>query len=192
MTIMLGLTFSAPATAGGNLVVNGGFETGNFDGWTLAGNLSDLFVGSSPNPPHSGSFAAQIGEVGTPGTMSQDLATTQGTKNTLSFWLIGTAAAGPPNLFQVAFGGTTLLNLANYQAPTTYKEYVFNNLLASSASTLLQFTFQQNPSFIALDDISVTTSSSVIPEPSSLTLAAFAILPGIGFWSRSRRRATVV
>jgi Carbohydrate binding domain/PEP-CTERM motif len=188
---ILSLVLTAPASAGGNLVVNGDFETGDFTGWTLTGNLGDLYVGNSPNAPHSGSFAAELGEVGSPGFMAQDLATTPGGTYTLSFWLIGTASAGPPNLFSASFGGTTLLDLVNYQSPTTYTEFVYSGLVASSSSTTLQFGFQQNPSYAALDDVSVVqTGTTAIPEPSSLGLAAIAVVSGIGYWGRRRRLAT--
>ncbi|MDQ6613757.1 MAG: hypothetical protein M3083_03125, partial [Actinomycetota bacterium] len=44
------------AAAGPNVVVNGGFETGSFSGWT-PGGASTSIVRSS----HSGTFAAQLG-----------------------------------------------------------------------------------------------------------------------------------
>jgi uncharacterized membrane protein len=48
------LTVTAPST---NPVVNGGFETGNFTGWTASGAATSVLAGAA----HSGSFGAQLG-----------------------------------------------------------------------------------------------------------------------------------
>ena len=47
-------------SAKADLVVNGGFETGDFTGWTLNGHNTLNFV-SSENP-HSGTYSAQAGD----------------------------------------------------------------------------------------------------------------------------------
>ena len=53
----LGITQSARA----NLITNGGFETGDFSGWTVFGTDNDV-VGAEPfTLPHSGKFQALFG-----------------------------------------------------------------------------------------------------------------------------------
>src|SRR5260370_23598673 len=59
LTFGLLIGFARPASAG--LVVNGGFETGDFKGWTLGGNTDFTFVDGEP---HSGMFSACLGPVG--------------------------------------------------------------------------------------------------------------------------------
>src|SRR5437773_4432346 len=72
----------AAGQAKADLVVNGGFETGDFTGWTVAASFT--FVdpaspgvgGAGGFATHSGSFYAAMGSVGALGTISQTLSTT--------------------------------------------------------------------------------------------------------------------
>src|SRR5450755_2518776 len=63
------------AHAGPNLVVNGGFETGNFAGWLVSD--SSLTVARS-EMPHSGSFEADLGNRSL-STLQQTISTIAGT-----------------------------------------------------------------------------------------------------------------
>ena len=58
-------------SGGGNLVVNGGFETGDFTGWTETQNLGATFV--SPSYAHSGNDGAALGAVGSDNSLAQRL-----------------------------------------------------------------------------------------------------------------------
>ena len=96
-----------------NLVNNPGFETGDFTGWTPGGNFGFNGV-TCPGPSsivHSGNCAGFFGPVGTPGTLSQDVATTAGQDYNIDFWL--QAIGDVPSLFEVSFNGVTLLSLNN-------------------------------------------------------------------------------
>jgi hypothetical protein len=57
-------------TVPGNFIVNCGFETGDFTGWTRSGNLGFTFVSGAPYN-FSGNFGAQLGPVGSDGFLSQ-------------------------------------------------------------------------------------------------------------------------
>src|SRR5713226_6733032 len=80
-----------------NLITNPGFETGDFSGWIQFGNVG--FTGVDGGLPHSGSFAAFLGPVGSLGFLSQTLATTPGIRYDLRFFLL--SDGGLPNEFQV-------------------------------------------------------------------------------------------
>jgi hypothetical protein len=176
---VLGLVAGAAghAKADLNLVLNGGFETGDFTDWALTGNPGFISIRS---PAHSGSFAASFGAIGSPTFLapSQNLTTTAGHQYSISFWLENDG--GPANLFSASFGGDTLLSLSD-QSPFSYTQFTFTDT-ATSSSTPLQFAFQQNPSFWLFDDVSVTditaniTAAAAAPEPSTIAYTATGVL----------------
>jgi len=55
-------------TLGGNLVANCGFETGDFTGWTLAGNTGGTLI-SGPPWSHSGKFGGELGPMPEPSSL---------------------------------------------------------------------------------------------------------------------------
>lgn len=79
-TTTYSLTVTAPVASG---VANGGFESGNFSGWTTTGTASVVSSGA-----HSGTYAARAGAT-TPtngdSTVAQTFTVPSG-NNTLSFW----------------------------------------------------------------------------------------------------------
>src|ERR1700722_1627140 len=88
---LLGVT-DARATS---LVLNGGFENGNFSGWTLGGATTDVDVWNAAQAnailvyqggPFAGTDAAYVGP-GTLGTMSQTVSTVSGEAYDFSFEL---------------------------------------------------------------------------------------------------------
>ncbi len=154
-----------------NIVTNGGFETGDFSGFTQSGNTGSTFV--STTNPHTGTYAADLGPAGALGFLSQSLATTPGQTYQLSYFLASTDTA-PNNEFQTSVGGTKLFDQVNI--PTqAYTQYTFN-FVPTGTSTDLTFGFRDNPRNFYLDDVSVNNVTAV-PTPSStlglLTLVAF-------------------
>jgi PEP-CTERM motif len=72
------LAQDACQSVAGNLMVNCGFETGNFSGWTQSGNLG--FTSVSTGYAFSGTYGAQLGPVGSDGYLTQNV-----WGNTISF-----------------------------------------------------------------------------------------------------------
>src|SRR5262249_20293288 len=65
----LAAAFSSQFTVTAELLVNGGFETGNFMGWTQSGNTGA--TGVSTTTVHSGMYSAFLGPVGSDGFLAQ-------------------------------------------------------------------------------------------------------------------------
>ena len=161
-----------------NLITNPGFETGDFSGWIQFGNVG--FTGVDGGLPHSGSFSAFLGPVGSLGFLSQTLATTPGQGYDLRYFL--QSDGGTPNQFQVSWNGSVISNQSNLAA-FGYTEFDFLNLLATSPTTPLVFGFRNDPGFLHLDDVAVNAT----PEPTTLLLLG-TTMTGLGLARWRRRR----
>ena len=169
-------------SAGADLIVNGGFEAGDFTGWTV--HFNDIFNNSViPNSPpdtnagfqsKAGTHFALLGDSGGLGTLSQTVSDTPGTTYTLSLFL---GSDGSNNEFKVQWNGTTLFDQTDIpnitpsgETPFRYALLTFN-VQGTGSDTL---TLSEAASgFFALDEVSLNVASAV-PEPGD------TILLGIG------------
>lgn len=159
---------------GVNIVTNGGFETGNFTGWTQSGNTG--FTGVNTAAAHSGTYGAYFSPIGSLGFISQNLVTVPGATYTLSFFLNDTLPSAPAN-FTAAFGGVTVLSLTG--ATSGFQMYSFN-LVATGALTPLQFGFRHDRPSWYFDDVSVQfVSGPSVPETGSTLAILGTALAGI-------------
>ncbi len=133
---------------------NGGFETGNFSGFTQSGNTGSTSV--STTNPHTGTYAASLGPPGALGFLSQSLTTTPGQTYQLSYFLASTDTR-PNNEFQTSVGGTQLFDQVNIPNQA-YTQYTFN-FVPTGTSTNLTFGFRDNPRNFYLDAEGVTRRS---------------------------------
>ena len=146
-------------SVGQSLVQNGGFETGDFTGWSQSGNTAYTTVtGGNALYAHSGTYGVQAGPVSTPGYLAQVRPTTPGQAYLLSFWL-SNPTSGSTELFQASWNGT------NAYAITNPPVMAWTNLnfvvTATGTNTTLQFALQNDLDYFGLDDVSVTP----IPTP---------------------------
>jgi hypothetical protein len=161
----------------GNLVVNCGFETGDFTGWTVLNNDGFTSVQSTFDlGPNSGTFYAALGTIGGDATIEQTITDVPGQTYLFSFY--HGSDGGQPNDFTAEWDGTPLLSLTDLPA-TPYTLYSFTE--TGTGSDTISFLARNDPSFDALDDVVVSGT----PEPASLPLVAIA-LGGIALVYRRR------
>lgn len=73
------------------LVRNGDFETGNFEGWTKSNSYVSTISGNGysdalTHPPHSGKYSAQIGTATSPGIISQTISIPSASSVQFTLW----------------------------------------------------------------------------------------------------------
>ncbi|HTB85717.1 MAG TPA: protease pro-enzyme activation domain-containing protein [Candidatus Sulfotelmatobacter sp.] len=179
-------SLASGAVVGASLVLNGGFETGDFTFWTLNGdggtvdlvtNSYTYNIGSSRHPndititPHGGNFDALLGETGKLGYISQPLPTIAGQLYLVSLWM-DSPDGETPNEFSVAWNGNTLFDQSNMpKLGWTNLQFI---VTATGSSTTLQIGGRDDPTFLALDDVSASPvyAPSFVAQPASLILAA--------------------
>jgi hypothetical protein len=164
---------TSPATA--QIITNGGFETGDFTGWTQTGNFGFTFVDGDPN---TDLHAAWLGAFGTQGYLEQDIVTTPGQYYQLGFFLNN---FGQPNSFEAAIDNLTTFSVVD-MPDQPYAPYTIG-FTATNASTNIKFGFYNNTDYFHLDDVSVTA----VPEPGVLAFGALVGVSLLGLILRRRR-----
>jgi len=164
------------------LVQNGGFESGDFTGWNVSGDVNGAAISDIA---HSGNWAATFqtdifGSV----TLSQTLPTagsaTAPAVNDLVFWLKWVDF--PPDYALVRWNGTPIFYLGNRQS-FPYQRVEIPDLQSFGPAELsFEFSSNQDSTWF-LDDISVTGPG--VPEPGTLMLLGSGV---VGLAGMLRRR----
>ncbi len=164
---------SVSVAAGQSIVQNGGFETGDFTGWTLVG---DTVIGNwvynivstddyYPGLVHSGYYGAFLGEGGSLATLSQTLVTIPNQRYLVSCWL-DNPTNGLGQQFSASWNGTNFVTLASPPV-LAWTNFLFV-ATATGTNTILQFAAQNDPNYFGFDDVNVT------PVP-AVAFAGFAV-----------------
>ena len=172
------LVFAAfGASAQGNLVVNGDFQTGTFAGWTKSGDtsLSDV-IANTVTSNHT--FVWRSGSTGSLSYISQTIATQIGQTYSLSYDVFNTATTN--SIFEAYFGGVKIAGFTNEVYNWTH--YSFDNLVATGLASEIKFGARNDPSFTRLDNVTLTAA---VPEPETYAM----MFAGLGLMGAIARRS---
>ncbi|HSY18094.1 MAG TPA: hypothetical protein VK815_07155 [Candidatus Acidoferrales bacterium] len=134
------------------LVTNGGFETGDFTGWTRSGNLSTTSVSTDTNYISSGYYGLKGGPIGSLGYISQNLNTIPGQTYMVTCWF-NNPTGDTPNDFQIAWDNNIMIDLTNWSSSGWFTPKFL--VTATKPTTTLQIGFDDQPSYLGIDEITV-------------------------------------
>lgn len=177
LLLALSCTVLALAPARAQLIHNGGFETGNFTGWDVAGTTEVKSGSPGSKFVFAGSHGATLGS----GILSQAFLTTPGKVYKVEF-MLNAIPGGDVGLLDVTWGNfdipdnldlghVSLLHSFDDPAPipgTGWFKYTYNILALGNVSSL-KFEFQTQavtyPNNAALDNVAVNTLPGLFSVP---------------------------
>lgn len=162
---------------GQSLILNGGFETGDFTDWNTNGDQGypyNFVDNGTYISPHSGSYAAALGQLGSQANFTQTVTTVPGQKYLLSLWLENPEAgsASNPQQFTVTWNKTTLMNQVN--PPYFGWSNIQFVVTATHTSTTLDLAARNDPYYYGLDDVTLTAgyAPAIGTQPAGATVVA--------------------
>ncbi|MDB5934629.1 MAG: hypothetical protein JWQ01_1973 [Massilia sp.] len=197
--LMLGLALAATAqfaVASPQLVVNGTFETGNFNGWTQSGFVGEQTIsGDTLGGTLRAGYVFSDGAYPSNGYLAQSIATTAGTAYTLQFdlkrWESDNRQDNEAlnNYAEVSFGGVALFAESNVIGD--WMHYTFSTVTGAGGLQTLRLASLNQFDYTQWDNISLTANDVTVdppgdgevPEPASIAV----LLLGLGVLGWTRR-----
>lgn len=164
LAMLSALALGATQSAQANLLVNGGFDTGDFTGWTRGGNLGFTSVTTGDYGSQSPAYHVHFGPVGSDGTLSQTFADSLGGTYEISWWLAGNGSGFSD--FNVYWNGSLVASVGSPIPSQPYTRYSVN--VTGTGSDTLLLGFRNDPSFDALDTVGVNAAVPDAGTTSSL------------------------
>jgi PEP-CTERM motif len=189
VAVLFAVVGSAHAT---EFLQNGSFETGDFTGWSLAnpaGPLTSVQPTAFGYGAENGQFYVYAGPPSSlPGVLSQTFSDTAGEQLNVSGWAIGDTFDLPNNLGEVSyFFDNVLLGSPDLSSgkwtPSTFQ-------VTATGSDRFSIQFANDSSYNGLDNFSVASSGSAVPEPSTWILLLIGLI-GLGPFAATARRAVL-
>ncbi|MEW2432283.1 M28 family peptidase [Micromonospora sp. NPDC047644] len=160
----LAVNGGTPACTGGQVVGNGGFESGSTP-WTAS---SGVITNASAQPARTGSYKAWLNGNGSSGTesLTQSVTLPAGCASyTLSFWLhIDTAETTSSTVYDrltVQLGSSTLATYSNLNRASGYVQRSFSVAGSAGQTVTLRFTGTEDSSLqtsFVIDDVTLVAS----------------------------------
>jgi hypothetical protein len=182
MRTLISLTIAATSLLplkASNIVLNGGFETGDFSSWTVTNAAASTHLFVTSNTGNTGVHAAafEATREGLYDSIAQTLTTINGESYTFTFFLVGNfgnfrsepdSAFDPDADFQVSWDGNLVLD--SHAANNTSFDFTqFSFSEVATGNDTITFSGYNIPGAYFLDDVAVSSASSV-PEPATWML----------------------
>lgn len=171
---------------GQNLVVNGGFETGSFSSWTQFGNTgfsSVVSTGDAGITAPEGTRYARVGPLAA-GGIFQSITTVIGASYQISYTLHAGLSISTTRFFTGQFGTATLETLTN-PSLFAFTTRTFR-VVATSSASLLTFTFENDPDYWRLDNVSVRRVPELSKQAAATPVLAVCLILLVGLERRRR------
>ncbi len=183
------LSFGVTASAHANMLTNGDFETGDFTGWNIASEYTDVITTSSNlGGAQSGNYFAVMGAVGTLGTVSQTVSTSAGQSYDLSYWFASDGYG--PNYFDVLWNGVQIDGSVEDNAGR-FGWAPFSFTVVGTGNDVLTFRERHDLAYLGLDNVltrlPTAGTTAVVPVPAAVWLFSSGLVGMLGMSRRAVR-----